>query len=444
MERRAIRSATPCLLNRFGRHIVSCLAILLAIVICGCERYHETPVSSDHSEIEVWMHASTEEEGKTFQDQVAHFNAAQYEVRVNAVILPANSYDVQVREAAGSGTLPDMLEFDGPFVYEFIDRGLLIPIDKLLTDEARLDLLPSVISQGMYDGRIYAIGTTESALGIYARRSELLHAGVRIPASPQDAWSPREFNEALERLARADADGAVLDLKLNRDGRWLVDAVMPLIQSVGANLVNRDHQITIQGTLNGEEVVTALQFLQDWKRRGFIEKDRDDDAFVSGRVALSWGTGADYPHYAAAWGDDLVVLPLPNFGSGSRTTPRSWTWGISKHCKNVRGAMTFLEYLLRPEEVLAISRANGDVPARRAAIAKANTYSDGGPLHILAQQLINDSSTPLKTPRYGILSTELQKALSRILAGDDVQRTLDAAATAIDRRSVEQVQARPH
>jgi len=390
------------------------------------------------------MHASTEEEGKTFQDQVAHFNAAQYEVRVNAVILPAKSYDVQVREAAGSGTLPDMLEFDGPFVYEFIDRGLLIPIDKLLTDESRMDLLPSVISQGMYDGRIYAIGTSESALGIYARRSELLHAGVRIPVSPQDAWSPREFNEALERLARADADGAVLDLKLNRDGRWLVDAVLPLIQSVGANLVDRDHQITIQGSLNSEEVVTALQLLQDWKRRGFIEKDSDDDAFVSGRVALSWGTGADYPRYAAAWGDDLVVLPIPNFGSGSRTTTTSWTWGISTHCKNVRGAITFLEYLLRPEEILAISRANGDVPARRAAIAKSNTYSDGGPLHILARQLINNSSPPLKTPRYGSLSDELQKALSRILAGDDVKKTLDAAVAAIDRRSVETVQARPH
>ena len=117
-------------------------------------------------------------------------------------------------------------------------------------------------------------------LGIYARRSELLHAGVRIPVSPQDAWSRREFNGALERLARADADGAVLDLKLNRDERWLVDAILPLIQSVGVNLVNRDHQITVQGKLNSEEVVTALQLLQDWKRRGFIEKDRDDDAFV--------------------------------------------------------------------------------------------------------------------------------------------------------------------
>jgi len=105
--------------------------------------------------------------------------------------------------------------------------------------------------------------------------------------------------------------------------------------------------------------------------------------------------------------------------------------------------MTFLEYLLRTEEVLAISRANGDVPARRAAILKSDAYSDKGPLHMLAWQLVSDSFSPLKTPRYEILSEELQKALSRILAGDDVKRTLDAAVTAIDRRSVEAAQARP-
>lgn len=389
------------------------------------------------------MHASTEEEGRTFQDQVAHFNAAQYEVRVNAVILPAESYDVQVRNAATSGTLPDMLEFDGPFVYEFIDRGLLIPIDKLLTDEARMDLLPRVISQGMYDGRIYAIGTTESVLGIYARRSELTHAGVRLPVSPRDAWSLKEFNEALELLARNDADGAVLDLKADRDRGGLVDAIFPLIQSVGATLVNRDHQVTVQGILNSEKVVRALQYLQDWQHRGFIESDRTDDAFVNGRVALSWGTGADYPKYAAAWGDDLVVLPLPNFGAGSRTTLTSWAWGISTHCKNVRAAMTFLEYLLRSEEVLIIARANGGVPARRAAVEKSAPYSDGGPLHMLVQQLEDDSSVPLKTPRYGRLYDELQKALSRILAGEDVKTTLDTAVTTIDRGSAETVPVHP-
>ena len=106
--------------------------------------------------------------------------------------------------------------------------------------------------------------------------------------------------------------------------------------------------------------------------------------------------------------------------------------------------MTFLEYLLRTEEVLAISGANGDVPARRAAILKSDAYSEKGPLHMLAWQLVSDSSSSLKTPRYEVLSEELEKALSRILAGDDVKGTLDEAVAAIDRRSVETVQARPH
>ena len=62
------------------------------------------------------------------------------------------------------------------------------------------------------------MGTFDSGLGLYGRRSRLEAAGVRIPQSNQDAWTAQEFNQVLAALAKKDPDQQVLDLKLNSSG----------------------------------------------------------------------------------------------------------------------------------------------------------------------------------------------------------------------------------
>ena len=53
------------------------------------------------------------------------------EVRVN--FIPEQSYNAQVQAAAIAGELPDLLEFDGPFLYNYVWQGHLRPLDDLLS-----------------------------------------------------------------------------------------------------------------------------------------------------------------------------------------------------------------------------------------------------------------------------------------------------------------------
>jgi multiple sugar transport system substrate-binding protein len=103
-------------------------------------------------------------------------------------------------------------------------------------------------------------------------------------------------------------------------------------------------------------------------------------------VALSWVGHWEYPRYAKAAGDDLIVLPLPDFGQGSRTGQGSWVWGMTATGQHAAAA-SFLNFLLQTDEVLAMAGANGAVPASRSAIAKSKLYRADGPLHLFVEQL---------------------------------------------------------
>lgn len=70
--------------------------------------------------IEVWAHAGQRRERAVLLDQVARFNAAHPDLQVRLTLIPEGSYNAQVQAAAVAGELPDLLEFDGPF----LDRHL--------------------------------------------------------------------------------------------------------------------------------------------------------------------------------------------------------------------------------------------------------------------------------------------------------------------------------
>ena len=402
--------------------------MLLLVAGCGdAERgTHAVPV------VEVWAHAGQQSERATLQGQVARFNAANTDFRINLTLIPEGNYNAQVQAAAVAGALPDLLEFDGPFLYAYVWQGRLRPLDDLLPDAVLGDLLPSIVAQGSYHGRLWSVATFDSGLGMYADRARLARAGIRIPTLERP-WGLREFEAVLTRLASHDADGQVLDLKLNYAGEWYTYAYSPLLQSAGGDLVDRGDFRRAGGVLNSPAAVAALQALQGWIREGRVDPNVDDAAFVTGRVALAFGGHWNYARYREHYGDDLLLLPLPDFGRGPKTGQGSWCWAVTIDSKRLQAAARFLTFVLRPEEVLAMSAANGAVPATRTAIEGSPRYAPGGPLHLVVRQLMGGYAVPRPpTPAYPVITAEFQAAFDRIRSGSDVGAALDRAARLID------------
>jgi len=318
--------------------------------------------------VAVWFHTGQPAERDTLTAQVKAFNTRQGEYRVDLTLIPEGTYNAQVQAAALAGDLPDLLDMDGPLMASYAWSGALRPLEGLIPAETVADLIPSIVTQGTWNGHLYGAGTYDSGLGLWADRDKLAAAGIPLPTGPDDAWSAERFGEVLAALAARDPDGQVLDLKLNYKGEWFTYAFSPLLVSAGADLIDRK-ALKAEGTLDGPRAVGALSRVQGWITGGYVDPDVDDAAFTSGRVALSWAGHWEYARYRAALGDRLVLLPLPDFGRGSRTGQGSWQWGITAGARQPGAAAAFLAYLLEPGPVRDMSDANAAPPATRTATA---------------------------------------------------------------------------
>ena len=408
---------------------VKLLGILASLLLSqtSCDRPNKAPQNQHRQGIlRVWAHSGQAAERAVLEQQIKRFNNAQNATTVRLTFIPEGSYNAQVQAAALSKDLPDVLEFDGPFVYNYVWQQNLVPMDKLISESVKQDLLPSIIQQGTYGGHLYSVATFDSGLGLYGRRSQLQAAGISIPQGNKDAWTIAQFDRALAALAIRDPDRQVLDLKLNQRGEWLTYGFLPIIQSAGSD---------VNGSLNRPPAVTAMQSVQNWITKGYVDPNIDDAAFTSGRVALSWVGHWAYKDYAKAVGKDLVVLPLPNFGKGSKTAQGSWNWGITTNCPKAcqTSAMKFLEFLLQPQEVLAMANVNGAVPGTKRAISQSQLYAPNGPLRLFAEQLLAGETVPRpQTPAYPVITSAFQEAFANIRNGLPVKTALDRATTTID------------
>ena len=383
--------------------------------------------------IAVWTRTFGSQEAAVIKQAMATFNRSQQAYKAELFASNYRHYADWVQNVAVTGTLPCLLELDGPFVAEFAWPGYLQPLDKFISPEMRRDLLPSIIAQGTYDGHVYSLGQFDSGLGLWANRRYLAAAGVRIPTVSRP-WSLTEFEHALDKLARVDGVDYPLTLAVYGTSEFYPYAYLPILAGFGGDFIDRGNYRAASGVLDGPQSVAAMTRFQSWFRKGWTRAvfDRNDD-FEKGKTALAWTGHWRYASFIEALGDDLILLPLPDFGHGLKTGMGSWSWGITSTCPDPAGAWAVLSHLMSTDEVLRMSNANGAVPARKSALARSKLYGRQRPLEVFAQQLFSGAGIPRPaTPGYGTISKAFAKATSAIIAGEDVQTELTRAARTID------------
>lgn len=385
--------------------------------------------------IEVWNHSGKGPEREALDATIQEFNAMQDEIQVELTRLPEGSYNEQVSAAALSGDLPDLLDFDGPFLYNYAWSGHLIPIGEYVPADMREDFLPSIIAQGTYDDRLWSLGQFDSGLAIWGNREYLEEAGVRIPTSLDDAWTFEEFNEALEKLqALPDVDYAI-DVKMNYgQGEWYTYAFSPILQSFGADLIDRSDYQSADGVLNGPRAVEAMEWFQSLFEEGYANPAPagDDSFFGAKTTALAYvGHWMKQPH-TEGLGDDLVLIPMFKGPEAHVSGMGSWNWGITSNADNPEAVWEFMEFLLSPDEILRMTDGNGAVPARKSALEQRDEYQPGGMLYVFREQL-NEIALPRpQTPAYPTITSAFAEAVQNIVNGADVQEELDKAVEEID------------
>ena len=420
-------------LNRFCSATLCLMSLLL---VAGCDR-QEKVVSKQAilSELNVWVHTGNKETLLLRKDQVARFNARHSRINVTLISIPKGTYDAQINAATRTGTLPDIIELDGSSLASFVARGALRKLDKILTTTTRQDILPSVFEQGMYQGRVYSVADTTDSFVLYARKSLLASAGYPIPGSPGDAWDLNEF-EALLAMAQKHGDySAAIDIGLSNVEEPYAKTLYPMLLSAGGGLVDGQSTYKVEGLLNSAANIRFLKRIQRWIAQGYIDENSDHRAFSDGRVPLSWGGIDKYVAYKALFGDDLVVVPFPDLGGGSRNVHQAWGWGLTENCEDTQAAMRFLEFLFLPDEVKLAAKASGGLPGTFSGLSGFSAFSGSLSISSLVSDLESGVvASQLKSPLYPVISDEFQKSFVRIRDGASVEESLEAAVDSINQQ----------
>ncbi len=388
--------------------------------------------------IKVWHHGGRGdgERGK-MEALIKEWNTANPDMQAILEIQPEGAYNEQVQAAAASGGLPDLLDFDGPNYANYVWSGYLAPLSELLSKETLDDMIPSLIAQGTYapDGKVYGLGPGDSGLSIWGRKSLLTKAGVRIPTGPADAWNMAEFEDALAKLSKVEGVKYPLDIKANYgQGEWYTYGFSPIVQSFGGDLIDRTTWKS-DGAINGEAAVKAMTHFQGWIKAGYVvPASEGDDAFYGKKTAaLSFVGHWMWPAHSKELGDDLVLLPMPNWGGKHVTGNGGWCWGITKTSKQPEAAAKLLEFFLSTKNVAELMSSMGAVPGRKSAAASVDLYKEGGALNLYLQQLNSGMGYPRPAhPAYPAITGAFAKAVADIIDGKDVKASLDEAAKKID------------
>jgi multiple sugar transport system substrate-binding protein len=393
------------------------------------------------SAVTLWFHGGTAEETAAMKAQIARYNSSQKKYAVAMTEVPGGAvagsgYNDSVNAAAVAGKLPDILDLDGPTLSNYAWAGFLKDLTKSASPELKADLLPSLIQQGTYRDKLYAIGQYDSGLSLAGRKSLLQKAGIRIPKGVSDAWTMEEFKSALTKLKSLHQTEYVIDLKMNYGaGEWFTYAFSPILEGFGADLIDRSTYKSADGVLNGPEAVAAMKFFQSL----FTSKlanltPADDNDFVNGKTVLGvCGHWMTTPYYQA-FKDDFILIPMPNWGKKAATGMGSWAWAISSQTKNFDGAWSFFQFMLLPDEILSITNINGAVPGRISALQKTDLYKQGGRLAVFAEQLQGGMAVPRPvTPAYPAITSAFYTAVDGIAKGGDVKGELDKAVDKIDK-----------
>ncbi len=410
------------------------LLIALSITVSACGSLTLSGIAGGPIRIQLFFHSGQGRERDALNATLQAFNHSHSDIQVQAVQLSEASYIDQVNIAAMSHSLPCLLDFDGPTLYNYAWSGYLIPLDRYVSPQMRSDFLPSILQQGTYNHHLYSLGQYDSGLGFYANKKYLREAGVRIPTI-NSPWTLSELNDILARLKHVPGVQYPLDLNMSSGGgEWFTYGFSPFVESFGGDLINRSTYQSAMGVLNGPDAVAAMTWFQRLFKLDYSNPwPASDTDFAAGRSALSWSGHWTYESYRQALDDNLLVLPAPNLGKGAKTGMGSWNWGITSSCKTPDAAWQVLNFILSPHEIAHMTNANGAVPARKSVIAQSQLYASNGPLHVFALQLLGGIAEPRPiTPAYPTITSAFSNAVVNIVAGFDVKTELDKAAQKIN------------
>ncbi|MER6349607.1 ABC transporter substrate-binding protein [Streptomyces sp. NPDC001595] len=342
--------------------------VVLLLLLAGCTgggTSEDGPVTLRFQSL-AWQQESVEAN----KELVAEWNAAHPDIRVEYVQGSWDSVHDQLLTSFEGGEAPDIIHDASDDLADFAYGGYLADLTELLPERLTSDIPSHTWDTVTFGDGVYGVPFLQEPRVLIANATWLKEAGVRIP-TPEDPWSWTEFREITRQLSGEGRYGVAWPLKEP------VSASLNLSLSAGGQLFHRgaDGKVTVRFEAGDEVVPRTIhdQVNTDGSASGSTLGSGGSDTlpgFFGGRYAMV-PLGFSYRQQIAQQapeGFDWQVLPAPAGADGLAQGVSPQTLSIAEDSPHKEEAAAFLDFLLRPENMVRLALGDWMLPTGTEAL----------------------------------------------------------------------------
>lgn len=397
--------------------LIAMLAIVAALILSGCARQvapeqepapKQEPAQEEHTPVNIRVGLWGSEEDLNASLEIAKGADSMFPgLTVDIQPFPSSEdFWSSLPAQIAAKTAPDIVKLTNEGAFEYIEKGLFVPIDDLIA-EGGLNLdsfAQSAKDIWTVDGNLFGIPISVMPAMFIVNQDMWDEAGLgELPTT----WD--EVREAARALTKDDTKGIIINLHEFHLTNWVL--------TFGGGWGNGR---TINSDANVQALETIVEFYSEGlaitpKQAGF---GWDGEVFANKRGAMSTG-GWWYKGYLANAAPDINVsfIPMP-MGTTKASTSHSDAYVVLKDTVDKVAAIQAAYWLTRDEALELLMERVGINPAKPALASK---FYEVNPEFEAIEAMVpysKDFGYPADTRNFNLLL--VQALEEKILGGTDI------------------------
>lgn len=340
---------------RFKKQIVFLLIILIILTVS----YSQQPIN-----LRVAWWGSQTRHNQTLQ-VIDLFQKKYPYIKITPEYTSWSDYWTKLNTQAAAQNLPDVIQHDYQYITEWVNRGLLLPLDDFVKNNVinLKDVAQNYIKPGIVSGKLYGINLGVNALGLVYDPELFKQAGVPFP---KNDWTWDEFKNTViqikKKLGIYGVEGFTGQIEcfkiwLIENGEWLYASDA---KSIG---FSKDSFVKWwKMMLEIEDAGAAPRVEVDVSRTGL---GVEDQFIVTKKSAMSLAWSNQLIAISRAAGRPLKMVLFPRLDKKSKSgtyLKASMFFSINARTKYPKEAAMFIDFFTNNLEAHKIMKAERGVP----------------------------------------------------------------------------------
>ena len=356
------------------RIIVMLIALVLVLgLITGCGgKTNNTAASQDgKTVVSFWAHSDEDTWNASDEAMIAAFEKEYPDIRIAREAFPYDDFEQKIMTSfmSKSGGA-DIYKMWGGWAVDYASTGVFAPVPDEFIADLKSDCYEPVLGALLYDGKYYGVPLEFNAEwgGLLVNKAYFDEHNIQYPKdwddmikiATENSESSGEvfYMRGLDFISFDTVPYTWLQMILSSGGTYLsgdgFDFDTPIAKESLQKLVDyvNVNKVTNIEALTGGEIEN-----HDWLFLG--------EALMAPRGM--WTVAAGIYDYELEYGVDFEYIQTPFYGPQKRWAAETgWSLGVNSASGNIDAAWKFVEFCLRPENLMQINIDCGMIPPRKS------------------------------------------------------------------------------